>query len=77
MVLGRALSRLDNGQGLKITANIRVILIGCAVFVYGLLHIGHTAKRKHQKLLIDLESVKCEDTSKQVKNPHRLTKEDK
>ena len=38
--LGWALSRLDNGQGLKITANILVICIVCAVFVSGLIITG-------------------------------------
>jgi lipoprotein signal peptidase len=38
--LGWALSRLDNGQGLKITANILVICIVCAVFVSGLIISG-------------------------------------
>jgi hypothetical protein len=49
--LGWAFSRLDNGQGLKITANVLVICIIGAVFVsgldyYRLLHIDHKDKRK-------------------------------
>ena len=38
--LGWAFSRLDNGKGLKITANILVICIVFAVFVSGLIITG-------------------------------------